>query len=104
MINNDDKTAYETDNLGLAAYMALNGLEYTGTRLGVGKNEKLKVYFQFNDITGASSVLEKDFLISNEKRFRDFLFFFRGEVDKGMEQDNGVVTQNIRPSKYGRSR
>ena len=102
MMNKEAKSAYETDNLGLAAYMALNGLEYVGTRQGLGKNEKLKVFFQFNDIAGAGPILEKDFLISTEKRFRDYLFFFRGEVDKGMETQNGAFVKSSRPTKYGR--
>jgi len=101
MSENKVNSVYETDNLGLAAYMALNGLDYVGTKLGVGKNEKLKVYFQFNDIAGAGPTLEKDFLISSEKRFRDYLFFFRSEVDKGMEQKDGSIAKNYRSRKYG---
>lgn len=73
---------YKTDSLGLCPYLEMNGLKYIRSELGIGKNDKPIVSFVFEDKLGLGKDLELQFVRSNEKRYRDLLFFFRNEIEK----------------------
>ena len=75
------KNVYETDSMAVAAYVAKRGLSHCGTREGLGKGEKLKAIFQFDDPAGIGSELEKDYYLSDEKHFRDLLGYFRNQIE-----------------------
>jgi hypothetical protein len=73
---------FKTDNLALCPYLELYGLKYLRSELSLGKNDKPIVCFIFEDKRGVGRDLELDFVRSNEKRYRDLLFFFRNEIEK----------------------
>ena len=73
---------YKSDNLGLCPYLEMNGLKYLRAEVGIGKNDKSVVLFVFEDRLGVGRDLERDFIRSNEKKYRDLLFFFRNEIEK----------------------
>ncbi len=73
---------YRTDSLALCPYLHLHGLKYSRAEIGIGKNDKPVVQFVFEDPTGVGRDLELDFTHSNEKKYRDMLFFFRNEIEK----------------------
>ncbi len=76
------KNVYETDNMAVAAYVALRGLSHVETREGLGKGDKLRAVFVFDDAAGIGPELERDYYKSKEKHFRDLLFYFRNEAEK----------------------
>lgn len=73
---------YKTDSLALCPFLEMNGLKYLRSELAIGKNDKPVVCFVFEDKLGVGKDLELDFMRSNEKRYRDLLFFFRNEIEK----------------------
>lgn len=75
---------YSTPNLALAAYCALYGLKYVRTDIGKARNGRDQVYFVFEDEAGIGNELEREFIGSREKKFRDFLYFFRNVVDEAL--------------------
>lgn len=71
-----------TDSLALCPYLKMNGLKYLRAEVSIGKNDKPVVSFVFEDRLGVGKDLEQDFMRSNEKLYRDLLFFFRNEIEK----------------------
>lgn len=73
---------FRTDNLSLCPFLHLQGLKYVRAEIGLGKADKPVVQFVFEDPRGIGRDLELDFVRSNEKKYRDMLFFFRNEIEK----------------------
>lgn len=84
---------YCTDNMSIASYLDIHGLEYLGCGVGEGRSGKPIVVFKFSDDKGIARDLERSFRNSNEKKYRESLLFFRNEVFKTMEEGKykGVV-------------
>lgn len=97
----DNLKEYRTDNLGLAPYLELHGLRYVRSEISLGKNDKPVVVFVFEDKLGVGKDLELDFMRSNEKRYRDLLFFFRNEIEKLKRQVDQI---NLRESRSSSNR
>lgn len=95
-MQNEDYGVFETDNLGVAAYVALRGLSHCGNRKGEGKGGKFKIFFRFDDPGNIGQALERDYFTSKEKQYRDLLFFFRGEVETSMRSKNGSSPKSNR--------
>jgi hypothetical protein len=76
------KKIYSTDNLALCPYLEMNGLKYLKAELSVGKNDRSVVIFIFEDNLGVGRDLERSFMHSNEKKYRDLGLFFRNEIEK----------------------
>lgn len=87
---------YRTDNLGLCPYLELNGLKYLRSELGIGKHDKPVVSFVFEDRLGMGKDLELQFVRSNEKKYRDLLFFFRNEIEKLKRKLDRINLEEIR--------
>jgi len=81
-MSNEKSKEFRTDSLALCPFLEMNGLKYIRSELGIGKNDKPVVSFVFEDRLGVGKDLELDFVRSNEKRYRDLLFFFRNEIEK----------------------
>lgn len=75
-------TEFKTDNLALCPYLQMHGLKYIRAELVIGKNDKPKVCFIFNDPSNLGRDLELDFVRSDIKKYRDLFFFFRNEIEK----------------------
>jgi len=73
---------FKTDNLALCPYLEMEGLKYSHAEWGMGKNNKSKVYFVFNDEKGTGRDLEISFRFSDFKKYRDLGFFYRAEIEK----------------------
>lgn len=97
----DNLKEYRTDSLGLAPYLELNGLKYLRSEISIGKYDKPVVVFVFDDPRGVGKDLELDFMRSNEKRYRDLLFFFRSEIEKLKRKVDHI---NIQESKSSSNR
>jgi len=93
-----DNKEYRTDSLGLAPYLELNGLKYIKSEISLGKHDKPVVVFVFEDRLGIGKDLELDFMRSNEKRYRDLLFFFRNEIEKLKRKVDHLNMQESRSS------
>lgn len=95
---------FRTDNLALCPYLHLYGLKYLRAELGIGKADKPVVQFVFEDPRGVGRDLELDFMRSNEKKYRDMLFFFRNEIEKlkrKIDKVNRDETQSVDDKYYG---
>lgn len=77
---------FETDNLALAPFLELNGLQYMGRRIGKGKNNNTKVFFQFKDEKKVGLDLEMRFRFSPEKKYRDAIFFYRSQIEQAKKE------------------
>lgn len=73
---------FRTDNLALCPYLQMHGLKYIRSELDIGKNDKPKVCFIFEDPKSQGRDLELDFMHSEIKKYRDLFFFFRNEIEK----------------------
>jgi len=83
------ESIFATDNLALAPYLFNEGLKYLGLTKGIGKNQKPKIIFIFDDPKNIGKDLEKAFLNSNEKKYRDSMHYFRSQIQKAL--NNQVV-------------
>lgn len=92
----DAKKEYKTDSLGLCPFLEMNGLKYLRSELSLGKFDKPVVVFVFEDKLGVGKDLELDFVRSNEKRYRDLLFFFRNEIEKLKRQVEHINRAEVR--------
>ena len=83
MDNKDEKIIegkpkyFVTDQFALTAFLELNGLKFVKPQLSKGKNGKVKVDFYFLDPDDRGKDLEIEFRFSNEKRYRDLLFYYK---------------------------
>ena len=73
---------YMTANLGIAAYMALNGLSHRVTERHKNSRGKSFALFVFDDPSGLGPSLEFDYTTSREKQYRDFINLFRNMAEK----------------------
>lgn len=71
---------FTTDNLALAPYLLNKGLKFLYTQIGYGKNNKKRIIFIFEDLHGVGKELERSFLNSAEKRYKDSLHYFRNQI------------------------
>lgn len=90
---------FETANLDLAAFLMLQGLEYMDCRVSFDeKQKKPKAVMRFKDLKQNARDLERIFINSNEKRYRDLTKYLLKEVHRAVnkfseeiikEQDEG---------------
>jgi len=73
----DEKKFFITSNFALTGYLEIKGLRYVKTEVSKDRNGKYKVDFYFLDPDKKGQDLELDFRFSDEKKYRDALFFYR---------------------------
>jgi hypothetical protein len=72
-----DTNYFKTSTLSLCGFLELNGLKYVKAELTKSPKGKVKVEFYFLDPENKGSDLEIEFRFSNEKKYRDSIFFYR---------------------------
>lgn len=75
-----NQKTFITDNLALAPYLLNQGLKFLHAEYGYGKNNKRRIIFVFEDAQGVGRELERSFLNSPEKRYKDSLHYFRNQI------------------------
>lgn len=75
-----DNKVFKTDSLSLAPYLLNKGLKFIKTEIGFGKNNKKRIIFIFEDPANIGKELERSFLNSEEKRYKDSLHYFRNQI------------------------
>lgn len=97
---------YKTDNLGLCPYLQLEGLKFLRAELSLGKGDRPVVSFVFEDPLGIGQDLELNFTQSEFKKYRDYFFFFRNEIEKLKRQleDINRKSQRANDDKYNAER
>ncbi len=88
MENQNEKTpkVFETSDLDLGAYLLLHGLAYIGSRIEVDSgHRKPKAILQFEDLKQNARDLERTFVTSEEKRFRDLNKYLLREAHKAIQ-------------------
>jgi len=82
MDNSDNSTRYFiTSNFALCGYLEIRGLRFVKTEISKDRNGKFKVDFYFLDPNKKGQDFELDFRFSNEKKYRDALFFYRKQIN-----------------------
>lgn len=82
-----DPSIYETPNLDLGAYLMMEGIKYVGCRITMdsGRDEP-KAVLKFLDEKSNCRDLERIFMVSREKRYRELNKFLlkdiHGEIKK----------------------
>lgn len=76
MDKHEDKY-FITSNFSLCGYLELNGLKFVKADRAQDRRGKINVEFTFLDPDGKGRDLEIEFRHSNEKRYKDSLFFYR---------------------------
>lgn len=84
-----EKKIFETSDLDLGAYLMLEGLKYLGCRLdsSVSSRKPLAVMIFLDEKTVARD-LERVFMTSNERRYRDLTKYLLKEVHKKVRESN----------------
>lgn len=72
---------FVTSNLALTAFLELKGLKYQRAELSKDRNNKVKVDFFYLDPDDKGRDLELEFRFSNEKKYRDLLFYYRKVIN-----------------------
>ena len=78
----DDVNYFITSNYALCGYLELRGLKYVKADLSKDRNGKIKVDFYFLDPRKQGQDIELEFRFSNEKKYRDALFFYRKVIQE----------------------
>lgn len=68
---------FKTSNFALSGFLEIHGLKYVKAELTKSAKGKVKVDFWFLDPEDKGKDLEIEFRFSNEKKYRDSLFFYR---------------------------
>ena len=77
----DKKKFYITSNYALTGYLEVKGLKYIKAELSKNTKGQVKVDFVFLDPDNKGQDLEMEFRFSDEKKYRDSLFFFRKVIN-----------------------
>ena len=76
---------FETSNLDLGAYLMLQGVKYLGCKLGQDEaKRKPLAIMRFLDEKQNARDLERLFMTSSEKRYRDLTKYLLKEVHKSI--------------------
>jgi len=82
-MNNDiDDRYFVTSNFALCGYLEVKGLKYIKAELSKDRHGKFKVDFYFFDKDSKGRDLELEFRFSDEKRYRDALFYYRKVINE----------------------
>jgi len=73
----DDSKFFITSNFALCGYLEIKGLRYMKAEISKDRHSKYKVDFYFLDPENRGRDLELDFRFSDEKKYRDALFYYR---------------------------
>jgi len=82
MNDNKDSRYFVTSNFALCGYLEVKGLKYIKAELSKDRNGKFKVDFYFLDRANKAHDLELEFRFSDEKRYRDALFYYRKVINE----------------------
>jgi len=88
-MDNKIKT-FETDSLALAPFLLNRGLKFMKTEVGIGKNNRKKVFFIFADPKEVGKELEMTFLHSDERRYKESTHYFRNQIKLAQENDGRI--------------
>jgi len=94
----DAKNMYETDNLSLCPYLAMNGLKYVGIKK---QNTSKKYIFIFEDDKFQGTDLAMGFLNSDERKYKNFWSYFRNELANASISARGERLEKNSKMSYG---
>lgn len=87
---NEVGKVFETSNLDLGAYLMLEGVRYLGCRIEIeSQKRKPLAVMQFHDEKLNARDLERVFMTSTEKRYRDLTKYLLKEVHKEIKRFTG---------------
>ena len=82
---------FKTSNYALCGYLEINGLKYIKAEKSYDRKGKAKVDFIFEDDELRGLDLEMEFRHSQEKKYRDSLFFYRKIISEILEGDDNEI-------------
>jgi len=91
-----EKKIFETHNLDLGAYLMLEGIKWVGCRIVIdARRDEPKAMLQFSDEKQNCRDLERVFINSREKRFREYNKLLLKEVHKEIRNFNSKLKDQI---------
>jgi len=79
---------FETADLDLGAFLMLHGLKFLDSRVELeGSRQKPKAIMRFDDEKTNARDLERVFMTSSEKRFRDLNKYLLREAHKSIREE-----------------
>ncbi len=88
-------TTFETNNVDLGAYLMLEGIPYTGCRVEADRKGDPQAVMMFEDVKGICRDLERVFVASREKRFRDLNKYLLKDVHREVRSFNAKLKERI---------
>lgn len=86
---------FETDNVDLGSYLLINDVEYVNCRVETDpRNGRAKAILRFVDTRQNARDLERMFLTSEFKKYRDLNKFLLKEVHKACEDVRRQIIEN----------
>lgn len=92
----NDPRIYETHNLDLGAYLMLEGVRYLGCRIIIDpRREEPKAVLKFLDEKSICLDLERTFIGTREKRYREFNKHLLKEVHREIREFNRKLKTQV---------
>ena len=89
------KGVFETANLDLAAFLMLEGLKYIGCNVTFDQDyKKPRALIKFADEKGAARDLERIFINSREKQYRDLTKYLLKEVHSAVKNFSKEILED----------
>ena len=86
---------FETDNLDLAAFLMLHDVEFVGCEVKIDvKKRKPKAIMKFKDSKQNARDLERLFITSGEKRYRDLTKYLLKQVHKAVRDFSNEILES----------
>lgn len=90
------ENVFETDNLDLGAYLMQQGIRYLGCRIDYDSSRKRpKATMKFLDDRKNARDLERCFMTSPEKRYRDLTKYLLKEVHREVRNYQDLVAKQV---------
>jgi len=93
----DTSKTFETTNLDLGAYLMLEGIQYLGSRIAVdtSRNEP-KAVLLFFDQKGNCRDIERLFMLSREKKYRELNKFLLKDIHLEIKKFNAKLSKQVK--------
>lgn len=92
---NSQQGVFETANLDLAAFLMLEGLKYIGCKVTVdAEHKKPRALIKFSDEKGSARDLERIFINSREKQYRDLTKYLLKEVHSAVKNFSREILED----------
>jgi len=96
MVESRDPSIFETPNLDLGAFLMLEGIKYVGCRITMDPHrEEPKAVLKFLDEKMNCRDLERLFMVSREKRYREINKFLLKDIHSEIKKFHTKLKEQV---------